>query len=124
MWSSIEPLFKRVTDETNGCYAPADVLLEILKGDQSLWVSWDEERQSIDAVMTMAIVNYPRRKTCKVIYISGSNMRAWRKEFMEISERYARDMGATAMEGGFRRGWAKVAGYRETGVSLFKELAA
>jgi hypothetical protein len=123
MWGALAPLFERVTCHTNGCYEPTDVLREILNGQQTLWVSWREETGVLEAAMTTAIITYPRRRTCKVIYIAGEHMNRWRDEFIEVVERYAREHGATAMEGGFRRGWARIAGYQETGVSLFKELS-
>lgn len=125
MWGALAPLFERVTRHTNGCYEPADVLREILNGTQTLWVAWDEKRNALDAAMTTSLATYPRRKACRVLYISGGNMKAWLGEFIETVERYARDNGATLLEGFFRPGWARVwPGSRTCGVNLVKDLAA
>ena len=51
MWGALHPLFERVTRHTNGCYEPADVLREILNGQQTLWVAWDQERNVVDAAI-------------------------------------------------------------------------
>lgn len=121
-WSLLAPFFAKVTRHTNGCYEPDDVLADILKGEQLLWVAWDEERNAVDAVMTTRLVDYPRRKVCSIPYIAGARMRRWIKEFQTTVEDYARNQGATGIEGGFRRGWGRVCGMREFGVMLFKEL--
>lgn len=124
-WHVFEPMFATVTKQTHGCYEPTDVLREILNGQQVMWAAWDKERGAIDAVMTTSIVNHPRRRTCRVIYVVGERMSEWLDEFKEKVEKYAIEQGATALEGAFRRGWARVwEGAEDAGAMLFKELRA
>lgn len=123
-WSIIEPMLARVTKETHGCYEPIDVLKEVMAGTQVMWAAFDPERKTIDAVMTTCIASYPRKKHVRVLFVSGSRLSSWRTEFIEALEKYARDMKCAGIEGAFRRGWARVyPGMKETGVSLYKELA-
>lgn len=125
LWPQLAPMFARVTKHTRGCYEPVDILKEVIAGQQVLWVAWDgNPERRIDAVMTTSIITYPRRKTCRVLFIAGDKLASWKDDFIMLIERYAADQGATAMEGCFRRGWARVAGYREHGVALWKDLAA
>lgn len=125
MWPKLRPLFEKVTRHTQGCYEPEDVWAEICRGEQALWLAFDEKRNEVDAVMTTALVDYPKRKSCRVIYVSGKNMKSWLPEFRETVERYAVKHGATLLQGNFRRGWARVwPGAAECGVSLYKELTA
>lgn len=122
-WPDLAPFFAKVTRHTNGCYEPDDVLADILKGEQLLWVAWDQATNTLDAVMTTRLVDYPRRKICQVIFIAGAQMGRWLSEFQETVEQYAREHGATGLEGHLRRGWVRVwNGCRERGVSLFKDL--
>lgn len=122
-WHVFEPMFETVTKETRGCYATVDVLREILNGQQVMWAVWDKERGTIDAVMTTAIINHPGRRTCRIVYVAGERMGEWLTEFREKVEQYAKEQGATALEGNFRRGWLRVwPGAEEAGVNLFKEL--
>jgi hypothetical protein len=125
LWPALEPLFAKVTKETHGCYEPDDVRDEILRGEQTLWVAYDPERNAIDAAMTTVLQAYPRRTSCRVLYVSGTRMKTWIGEFVKTIEQYARFHGATLLEGSFRRGWARVwPGAHEHGVSLYKDLTA
>jgi len=122
-WHELAPFFAKVTCHTNGCYEPDDVLADILKGEQLLWVAWNERALAVDAVMTTRLVEYPRRTVCHVIYIAGGHMQRWLREFQETVEQYACEQGASGLEGGFRRGWVRAwEGCREVGTMLFKDL--
>jgi hypothetical protein len=125
LWGTVlEPMLAPVVATTRGCYETVDVLRAILNGEQILWVAMSEDGKTIEAVFTTAIRTYPRRKTCQVIYTAGTGLERWGIPFVETIEKYAREQGATAIEGSFRRGWArKYPGMKETGAILFKELA-
>lgn len=123
MWPALEPLFAKVTCSTDGCYEPEDVLNDILASKQALWVAYDAENNRIDAAMTTAIDQTPRRKVCKIIFITGSKMREWKDEFIAYFEQYARDNGATLCQGYFRSGWVRMwPGSRISGATITKEL--
>lgn len=121
-WADLKPLFAKAVRGTNGCYEADDILAAILKGELLCWVAWDQPTNTLDAAMATRLVDYPRRTVCSVPFIGGARMRRWIKEFQETVEDYARKAGATGIEGGFRRGWGRMCGMRETGAMLFKDL--
>lgn len=124
-WPVMEPMFATCTSQTEGRFDTPDLLKEIIEGKQVLWVGYDPERNKIDLVVTTAIITYPRRKVCRLVFIAGTRMMAYKDEFIRAIEKYARDQGATAIEGALRRGWARIwPGTKECGVSLFRELEA
>lgn len=124
MWPVLAPIFKRVTATTNGCYEPADILRDILNGKQALWVAWDQAALRVDIVATTELVDHPRRRVCVVRYVAGDNMKTWLSPMVEMIESYARDCGATGIEGGGRDGWEHAyPGMKRTGATLFKDLA-
>lgn len=122
-WADLAPFFAKVPQHTNGCYEPDDILADLLKGEQVLWVAWDNDQKRVDAVMTTRLAEFPRRKICEVIFVYGSRMATWLTEFVTTVEQYAQEQGATGLAGSFRRGWLRVwPGCREHGTVLFKDL--
>lgn len=122
-WHIFEPLIRRCTDKSNGCYEPIDILKEVLNGDQVMWAAWDKERGAVDAVMTTQVVNLPRRRICKVVWVAGDRMETWVAEFVETIEKYAKEKGCTGGKGFMRRGWLRVwPGAVEEGVCIFRDL--
>ena len=118
----MEPHLRRALKYARGCYESVDLLVECLTGRAKLWISWNEEEKAIEAAMITRLVQYPRRKTCSVPFIGGRNLRGWKDKFIETVEAYARANKCSAMEGGARAGWSRVAGYRNIGCVLMKEL--
>jgi hypothetical protein len=124
MWPVIGPMLEKAVKHSSGCYELEDVLAEIKTGQQQLWVAWDDDAKRVDAAMTTMFDQYPRKKTLKVVFVGGTRMKTWLKEFIELVEQHAKNNGAVMLEGFFRGGWAKVwPGARISGVGLVKELA-
>lgn len=99
-----------------------DIKKAILQGQWYLWVAIDAEREFIAAVVTR-IADYPRARLYDVPYIGGRDMRRWLAPMMNAIEAHARQSGAIAMQGFGRRGWCRVAGYREAYSVFVKDLA-
>lgn len=121
LWPQVEPHIKKALKYAHGCYEPIDILIECLTGKSKLWISWNEESQSVEAAMITRINQYPRKRTCGVPFIGGRNLSGWKDKFMVAVEGYAKANHCSAMEGGSREGWARVAGYRNVGCVLVKE---
>jgi len=124
MWPTLEPLFAKVTPSTNGCYEPEDVLVDLLEGEQELWVACDDKDPTkIYAAMTTMFAQRPRKKVFQIIFITGSKLRIWKDEFIAAFESYAKAKGATLCEGYFRGGWVHVwPGSRVHGAVLVKDI--
>lgn len=124
LWPVVEPLLAPAVAATFGKFETPDVLRDLLNGEQVLWVALSADETTIDAAFTTRIAVYPRLKTCCVVFCGGSGLERWGLPFVETIEKYAREKGARAIEGAFRRGWArKYPGMKEVGAVLFKELA-
>jgi hypothetical protein len=120
VWPQIETHIANALRSFDGCYHPTDILADLLRGERHLWLAIDET--GIAAAVVCNVVTYPRRKAYNVMLVGGRDLRAWLKPMCEAIEGYAKSIGCRHMEGGFRRGWAKAAGYREVGVTLMKDL--
>lgn len=121
LWPQIEPLIKPLV-ESEGNYIPEDILAFHLRDEMLIFIAWNDIAKSVVAVMVTQIMKYPRRKICYVPYIAGENMSAWADDFTRIVEDYARKCGCNRMGGGFRKGWVRVAGYKDVGCILVKDL--
>jgi hypothetical protein len=123
MWPTLAPIFARATRLSSGCYEPDDVLADIRNGAAQLWVEWDNDLRQVDAAMSTSIHIYPRRKSVRVNFIAGKNMRRWFEEFAAAVENFARQEGAHFIEGHYRKGWGRVwKGCRENGVGFYKDM--
>lgn len=120
LWPRIDELLKPVEEE--GYYRTAHILAEAFQGNMQIWIAWDPERKYVDAVMVTQIYVYPLMKVCAVRWVRGESMKRWAKKFVEESEKFAKAMGCRRMGGGHRRGWKRIAGYREVGPLLVKDI--
>jgi hypothetical protein len=120
VWPQIETHIANALRSFDGCYHPIDILADLLEKRRHLWLAGDDK--GIAAAVVCNVVTYPRCRAYNVMLVGGRDMRSWLKPMCDALEEYARSIGCRHMEGGFRRGWAKAAGYREVGVTLLKEL--
>lgn len=120
VWPHVEGYIVKALRSFEGCYEPLDILIALLKGERHLWVALDDK--GVAAAVVCNRVQYPRCLAYNVMLVGGRDMRTWLKPMSDAIEDYARGIGCKHMEGGFRRGWAKAAGYREVGVTLMKGL--
>lgn len=85
-----------------------------------LWVAVRGDR--FLAAVAAWIINHPLRKSYSIPFIGGRELRSWVRPMRATLEAYARAHGCDLMEGGARRGWARIAGFKEAGVWLIREL--
>lgn len=118
LWPQIEPLLKPLL-AIEGHYLHSDVLAAHIGGAMTVWVSATD---AVEAVMVTQLLTYPRKRICHVPWIAGKNLHSWAREFIDKVEQYARATGCQRMTGAYRRGWVRVAGYRDAGSLLYKDL--
>jgi len=125
VWTAAQPHLQKAAERSGGRYEAEDIAKDIAEDKQLLWVVWDAETEETLAAMTTQIVNYPRKKILRIPFIGGERMNEWWPEFYEAMCKYAKDCGASGIEGAGRKGWARqCSGMREEGVILIKDLAA
>lgn len=74
------------------------------------------------AVALSQLEQFDTALICNVPWIGGRGMRHWLPFLQEIIESWAKDAGATHLSGAGRRGWSRMAGMKEIGTILAKEL--
>ena len=103
-------------------YLPTDILAHLLR-EPLIWRLWIvADGEQIQAAIVTRIIQYDRCHTCLVFLVGGKDMKAWLQMTSDEIEKYARSLGCLGMEGGARKGWIRAAGYRQLGVTLFKDL--
>ena len=82
--------------------------------------------ENITAIAITEIVDFPRRKICRLLACTGTGADRWLDKLAEIED-WARHRGCTAIEPIARPGWERkltARGYRKTHVVLEKSLNA
>lgn len=99
---------------------PTDILAHVLFGRMQLWVAHDEAK--IDAAIVTRVIPWDRSRTLYVPIVGGRNLKAWLEPAMDELERYGKSEGCRDIRGEFRQGWARVAGFKVTGVTLQRDI--
>ena len=125
LWPQVEPLVARALERDEaGRYQPRDILRLLLDCRVKLWVSWNEESQSVEAMTITETIDYPRLRELRIWLVGGRNMRAWVIKTRDAIEEFARATGCHVMTGGLRKGWLRIGGegWVETGITFEKRL--
>lgn len=113
VWPHVEAMIEVACRTGNGRYAPEDILAAIKNRDMQAWIYLDAE---IELVCITEIVNYPRRKYCRILIATGKNRKKWEHHIEDI-EAWAKAQGCDGMETYARKGWWRVF-YRPRGWNL------
>lgn len=106
---------------THGAFEPSDICDACERGDMQLWLATRDDE--VLAAVVSEITNYPRKRVVGVPFIGGKEMGAWFPLMLETIEAWSKEMGCVGMQGGARRGWAKLAKMEEVGCILWKSYA-
>lgn len=107
-----------------GRYEASDILDLLLAGKARLWVSWDPERERIEAAIVTETIQYPRLKELHIWLVGGVDRRAWFAEAETMIAAFARADGCSVIASGGRRGWLRCIGpdWRVTGAIWERKL--
>jgi hypothetical protein len=105
VWSQVGPILNLAIAESNGRYVDQDVLKLCAEGRQQLWVMFEDD--VIHAAATTAIIDYPQRRALCGVFLAGDRMKEWNEPFVDMLERFAKDMGCDLVEMSGRKGWAR-----------------
>lgn len=122
-WPYAEPYIKRALDHASGEFTHEDLKHFCKDHMVQLWLVSEGNR--IVAAVTTEIVNYPRRKHCRVITLAGSKAPEWTPLMDTILMDWAKSEGCHAMEAFVRKGYVPVLakqGYTLKYSAIFKEL--
>ena len=120
IWPLARPLIKRAIERT-GLSDFAYLELDVVSGDQLLWLASDGE--TIEAAATTRLIMVCGRKICLLTACGGRNRKRW-LPLLEDIEVYAKREGCAAMRISGRKGWKRVlGGYLARYVILEKELS-
>ncbi len=96
----------------------------LVNQEMQLWVVYDEEKQ-IKWALTTEVIEYPRKKVCRIVSLGGRNLDEWVERWLDILERWAEENDCDSIETYCRKGFIKKLekfGYTNTYTVLGKEL--
>lgn len=104
-WGTIEPLLKRATDRTHGCYEPIDVFVQGMAGQAGFWFIEDDGK--LDAVVVTEIRQFPRKRALVINFIAGRRLAEWWSPFVESMDEHARQRECSEIMAYARKGWVR-----------------
>ena len=102
LWIYAEPYIKRALDHTSGELTVDDFKQLCLNQSVQLWLVNRENR--VIGAITTEIINYPRRKHCRVITLAGSDFSSWVGLADTTLMAWATSLGCQALETYVRKG--------------------
>ena len=128
-WREIEPHLQRACDVT-GCFEPIDILALTFAGKNAIWVVEDHREAGyrpigepeIIAALVIKVEQYPRRRVLEVPYIGGKHLSLWKDAVIARLEEAGRAAGCSHIAGFQRKGWARAADFKISGVILTRDL--
>jgi len=76
--------------------------------DRRTWQLWVYDKgEGIEAAFTLEVINYPLKKTIRIIHAGGSNLDLWRDQILVALEDYAFQIKADTIDLVGRKGWIK-----------------
>lgn len=112
-WEFLSRKIYAALDTGQGESSPVDICRKALNNQAQIWVIQDEE--GIKNVTVTEILQYSQHKTLHIITTTGDGWKEYKEEHKEL-EKYAKDIGAVAIEMWGRKGWLRKLepmGYKE-----------
>ena len=122
-WKYAEPYIKRALDHTSGEFLPSDIQTYCKAGLVQLWLVSEDSR--VVAAITSEIVNYPRRRHCRIVTLAGSRAAEWTEQADTIIGAWAAQQGCIALEAFVRKGYVPVLmkqGFKQKYAAVIKPL--
>jgi|TARA_R110000796_G_scaffold148579_2_gene265452 hypothetical protein len=123
IWEACEPYIELGAKKGQSEMTSKDIYNFCKEAKMQLWIVFDSE-SNIKAVVTTEIINYPKKKVCRVITLGGQEIDNWLHS-ISVIEAWAEENGCHAMETFCRKGFIKKLehyGYEQTYTVLGKEL--
>lgn len=117
VWCCVAPLIQKALDR-NSDYTLDEVHDGLMSGDMQLW-AYKPDR--VRAALVTKIESNSTGKWCLLLAAGGEDAKEW-LPYAESLEDWARSNGCDEMRIYGRRGWARLAGYREDWTRMSKRL--
>ncbi len=102
LWPHVLPVMEAAEGFWRGRMDAKHVLHECMMGRMQLWVVADSI-DDIEAVIVTQVCDYPTRRACRIVLISGSDMKLW-EDADEVVTAWGKERGCSLMEATGRRG--------------------
>ena len=115
MWDSVKDMLAPAVDRSHGRWTMEHLYHAVLTGSQNLWVIFDDDMSVIGVAMTQRVV-YPNSVVLAYQFLGGTDFGNWVSDLLEVTGRFAKDIGCSTVEGvgrfGFwpymkKEGWSK-----------------
>ena len=83
LWDRVGPMLQKVVDQTEGELLPDDFLDNIINNYMHLWLA--VEGTEITMAMVTQIIEYPRRKTLRIIALAGENFKETHSQYKLVA---------------------------------------
>ena len=123
IWDACLPFIELASKKGQEEMSAKDIYNFCKDAKMQLWIVFDSDAE-IKAVVTTEIVNYPRKKVCRVVTLGGEEIDNWLHS-ISVIEAWAEEKGCHAIETFCRKGFIKKLekyGYEQTYTVLGKEL--
>lgn len=88
--------------------SPEDVYEDIMRGNQSLWLVFEDDPFQVIGAFTIRVKSYPAGAALAGEHLGGERLSEWADQLFQIMEQYARDLNISHLELIGRRGWEKI----------------
>jgi hypothetical protein len=65
-----------------------DIYDKLLETEMQLWLVYDENSKVISC-LTTEVINYPQRRTCRIVTLGGRDLDTWVDKFLDVLEEWA-----------------------------------
>ncbi len=105
LWPHVLPIMKEAEGFWRGRMDAKHALHECMMGRMQLWIV-AESVEDIDAVIVTQVCDYPTRRVCRYVLVSGSDTQLW-EDTDEVLTAWAKERGCSLIEATGRPGWKK-----------------
>lgn len=105
VWHLIHDYMEGAAKYTHGRYTVDDIKEELLKGNQQLWIAYDDK---IYGAVVTEVIEYPQMKALIMHFTGGIELPKWKNEMLSVLRSFAKDCGCKTIESFGRTGWKKV----------------
>jgi len=120
VWEDIRTYMEGAAKYTHGRFTADDILTELKKGNQQLWIAYDDK---IYGAVITEIITYPQMKTLIMHFTGGIELPKWKDDMLSMLRMFAKDHQCKVIESYGRTGWKRI--FKNDGFSskfMFYEL--
>ncbi len=118
-WELLRPAAERFP--TRDRWTSESLLYEVVAGNAQLWIAWSYDRRRVEGAVITRIFDRPAMapndRVCECPLVGGVNMADWGPSMFALLKAWATAQGCTYIAGYGRRGWKRLFGFTELGLT-------